>query len=178
MRFARAMSAAVAAALGCAPAFTPSALAAQAARPHPRSGAAGSAAAAGVERFNQALADATRHMDNGATLALWADDGISLLPGAEPIVGKPAITKFLEGVTARMSGAHMKSYEQHCFGLEVSGAWASEWCTEHQVVDLGGGKTFDGRGKMLFVLHREVDSVWRVKREMWNRAAEPKAGAS
>jgi uncharacterized protein (TIGR02246 family) len=127
-------------------------------------------ARAGIAAFNQALDDATRKMDNAASLALWEEDGISLLPQTKPMVGKKAIAAFLDGVMAQLASAKMTSFESECFDLEVAGDWASEWCTEHQIVALGDGKTFDGRGKMLFVLHRGRDGKWRIQREMWNQA--------
>ena len=37
-----------------------------------------------IEAFNRKLENATRLMDNTATLALWAEDGISLLPSTKP----------------------------------------------------------------------------------------------
>lgn len=127
---------------------------------------------AGIDAFNRALDDATRRMDNAGILALWADDGISLLPATQPIVGKKAIAKFLDQVMSSIPGARMQSFESECFDIAISGDWASEWCSEHQVVELGGGKPpFDGRGKMLFVLRRESDGRWRMTREMWNEAA-------
>ncbi len=126
---------------------------------------------AGIESFNQKLEDATRRMDNTATLALWSEDGISLLPDTPPIVGKAAIATFLERVTAPLKSAHMETFEMTCSGIETSGDLATEWCTEHQVVTLPGGKPpFDGRGKMLLVLKKGSDGQWRLLREMWNRA--------
>ena len=131
----------------------------------------------GIVQFNLALKGATTRMDNAATLALWADDGVSLLPSTKPIVGKPAIAKFFGDVMASLTGAHMERFDLRCFDIAVSGDWASEWCTEHQIVQLGGGKPpFDGWGKMLLVLHREADGVWRLKREMWNQASAADAG--
>jgi uncharacterized protein (TIGR02246 family) len=125
-------------------------------------------ARAGVEQFNAQLDDATRRMDNAATLALWAEDGVSLLPGSKPMVGKAAIRAFLEGVTAAIKGARMEHFEMHCEGIEVSGDLATEWCDEHQVVQLPGGKPpFDGRGRMLLVLRRDSDGRWLLLREMW-----------
>ena len=124
-----------------------------------------------LDAFNRAFEDATRHMDNTATLALWAEKGVSLLPSTSPIVGKAAIAKFLEKVTGSLRGARMERFEMRCFDIQVSGDWASEWCTEHQRVELGGGKPpFEGWGKMLLVLHRDADGTWRLKQEMWNQA--------
>ena len=129
---------------------------------------------AGIEAFNLALAAATRRMDNAAVLALWEDDGTSLLPSTPPIRGKKAIAAFLEKVVADLHGARMERFESDCFDIEVSGAWASEWCTEHQVVKFPGGKPpFEGFGKMALVLHRGTDGKWRLKQEMWNQALAP-----
>lgn len=133
-----------------------------------------SSAHPGIDAFNRSFAHATRAMDNAATLALWDDDGVSLLPSTKPIIGKPAIAKFLADVTAPLQGAHMTTFESECFDVRVSGDWASEWCTEHQVVALPGGKPpFNGYGKMLLVLHRGSDGAWRIHEEMWNQALRP-----
>jgi uncharacterized protein (TIGR02246 family) len=127
------------------------------------------AADAGIEEFNRALIQATTRMDNAAAMALWEDDGITLLPQTKPIIGKKAIAKFLEGVSSQLSGARMEIFEMKCFDIERNGDFATEWCEEHQHVMLPGGKPpFDGRGKMLLVLHRGADGQWRLRREMWN----------
>lgn len=124
-----------------------------------------------INTFNKAFADATRRMDNTATLALRAEDGISLLPSTEPIVGKAAVATFLENVTSQIKGATMESFDMECFDIIASGDFATEWCTEHQVVRLGEGKPpFDGRGRMLLVLRRSASGVWRIEREMWNQS--------
>ena len=133
---------------------------------------------AGIEAFNRSFANATRTMNNAATLALWGDDGVSLLPSAKPIVGKPAISRFMTTVTASLAGAHMTKFESECHDVHVAGDWASEWCTEHQVVALGGDKPpFNGYGKMRLVLHRGGDGKWRLRDEMWNQALPPDSTA-
>lgn len=126
-------------------------------------------ATAEIARFNRALDEATRKMSNAAALALWDDDGVSLLPNQPPLVGKKAIARFLDDVTAKMPGARMLTFELACFDIRVEGRVASEWCNEHQVVQLAEGKPpFDGRGKMLLVLHKGDDGRWRLQKEMWN----------
>lgn len=130
---------------------------------------AGSATAAeSVEQFNRSFADATRRMSNEATLALWEENGISLLPSTPPILGKKAIATFLTDVMKGLGGARMQSFDLDCHDVAIDGDTATEWCNEHQIVDLGNGKTFDGKGKMLLVLHRGRDGKWRLLREMWN----------
>jgi uncharacterized protein (TIGR02246 family) len=123
-----------------------------------------------IDAFNRAFTDATRRMSNESILALWEEDGISLLPSTPPIIGKKAIAQFLTDVMSQLPGAKMESFECDCHDVEIAGSWASEWCTEHQIVRLAGDKTFDGRGKMLLVLHRGADGRWRIRREMWNQA--------
>ena len=126
------------------------------------------AVAHGFDEFNHALADATRRLDNTATLALWEDDGISLLPSTAPIAGKPALKRFFDQATASLGAARMKLFEMQCFDGEIEGGTGSEWCDEHQVVVSEKGEViFEGRGRMLLVLHRSADGPWRLRREMW-----------
>ena len=127
-----------------------------------------------VGAFNARFENATRGMDDAALDALWEEDGISLLPQTAPIVGRRAIAAFVAKAMARFPGAHMTSFTLTCADPVESAQLASEWCFEHQIVDLGGGKSFDGQGRMLLVLRRGPDKRWRLLREMWV-AAEPSA---
>jgi ketosteroid isomerase-like protein len=124
-----------------------------------------------IETFNAKFLAAHQSMNTPAILAMWAEDGVSLLPETPPMMGKPAIAKFLGGVTEQLKGWRMEKMELDFQGIEVSGDWASEWAFEHQMLKPpdAGKPAFDGRGKMLLVLHREADGNWRIKREMWNQ---------
>jgi ketosteroid isomerase-like protein len=134
-------------------------------------GDAGASAHGGIDDFNRALIQATTHMDNAATLALWEDDGVDLLPQTKPMVGKKAIAKFLADVTKDLAGARVEKFDLKCFDIETTHDWATEWCQEHQHVLLPAGRPpFDGWGTLLLVLHRGVDGKWRLQREMWNEA--------
>jgi hypothetical protein len=93
-----------------------------------------------IEAFNRKFIDAHLKMDNAAVMGMWADDGVSLLPATSPMVGKQTIAKFLEDVVAKMPGYHMRKIEIDFQGIETSGNWASEWATEHQIVDPPPGK--------------------------------------
>lgn len=127
-----------------------------------------------ITAFNQAFAAATRTMNTQATLALWADDGAALLPDAAPILGKPAMDRFLVKVVKQLHGAHIEKFELVCHDVQTAGNWASEWCDEHQLVVFANGlPPFDGKGRMLLVLHREPDRTWRLSREMWQPAKSP-----
>jgi ketosteroid isomerase-like protein len=126
---------------------------------------------ADLEAFNRAFTAAVLRMDDVALLSLWEDDGVSLLPGKPPIVGKPDIRRLLEETRKLIPGAKVTVQEDNCFDAAVDGDWATEWCTTHQVVDLGAGKKpWEGRGRMLLVLHRGKDRAWRIRREMWQSA--------
>lgn len=135
--------------------------------------AAGSSRAE-IDAFNKKYIAAHLRMDNAAVMSMWAEDGISLLPTTDPIIGKAAIGKFMDGVVERMPGYHMRKMEVDFQGIEVSGDWASEWAEEHQVVQPPPGRRMiDSYGKLLLVLHREADGNWRITREMWNQGLKP-----
>lgn len=131
----------------------------------------------GIDAFNRAVVDATKRMDNAASVALWEDDGVSLLPSTAPLVGKPAIAAFLDKVTSRFPGAKMESFTLDCVPVAIEGDFASERCVEHQVVTFPQGKPFDGRGHILYVLHRS-GGRWRIRAEMWNAAEPPSTTTS
>jgi uncharacterized protein (TIGR02246 family) len=127
-----------------------------------------------IDVFNKKYIAAHLRMDNTAVLSMWAEDGISLLPATDPMIGKEAIGKFMDEVTGKMPGYHMQKMDVDFQGIEVSGDWASEWAEEHQVVQPPPGRrVIDSYGKLLLVLHREADGNWRITREMWNQGLKP-----
>src|SRR5690349_5178752 len=93
-----------------------------------------------IEQLNHELDDAILHMDNARVLALWADDGVSLLPGLAPVEGKKNITAFMEKVVSEMPGFHVSEQRTDFRDLEISGDWASEWGLTHQVAVPPDGK--------------------------------------
>ena len=132
--------------------------------------AKGDRARAEIEAFNKKFVDAHLKMDNAAIMNMWAEDGVSLLPATAPMIGRPAIGKFMNDVMAQLKDFHMENISVDFQGIEVNGDWASEWAYEHQTVQAPPGKpVIDSYGKMLLVLHKESDGNWRITREMWNQ---------
>jgi hypothetical protein len=61
-----------------------------------------------------------------------------------------------------------------CFDFEVAGAWTSEWCLEHEIVDFPRrNPLFERFVNMPLVLHRDDNGDWQPAREMWNRRMGP-----
>jgi uncharacterized protein (TIGR02246 family) len=124
-----------------------------------------------VEVFNKRYVELHLQMDTAGILGTWAEDGVSLMPGEAPLIGKKAIVTWVENILSQMPGYKVVKVEIDFHDLQISGDWASEWATEHQVVQPPDGKPLvDSRGKMALVLHREANGEWKVKQEMWNQA--------
>jgi uncharacterized protein (TIGR02246 family) len=124
-----------------------------------------------IEAWNQKYIAAHLRIDNAAILAMWQEDGVSLLQGMDPIQGKEAIGKFFDQAVAQIAGYHMKTMEIDFREIQVLGDWAYEWGIEHQVLEAPPGKeAFDGRGNILLILHKNSNGEWEIKQEMWSAA--------
>jgi ketosteroid isomerase-like protein len=111
-----------------------------------------------IEAFNAKFRDVTLSMDNAGLMALWDDDGTTLLPGMGPITSKKTISKWLDDVVSKMPGYKVTKQENDFHDIQISGDWASEWGTTHQVVQPPDGKpVIDIHGKILLVLHKGKD---------------------
>ena len=124
-----------------------------------------------LEKFNNHFRELHLKMDTAGIFALWADDGVDLMPGEAPMIGKKVIQAWVEDILAKMPGYKVTKQEMEFHNIQVSGDWASEWALEHQVVQPPNGKEpIETWGKMALVLHREANGEWRIKQEMWNSA--------
>jgi uncharacterized protein (TIGR02246 family) len=127
-----------------------------------------------IDAFNKRYLELHLKMDTAGILALWAEDGVDLMPGATAMVGKKRIAAWVEDILAKMPGYKVTKQEMEFHDIHVCGDWASEWATEHQVVQPPEGKPpIETYGKMALVLHREANGEWKVQQEMWNAAPKP-----
>jgi len=123
--------------------------------------------------FNEKLINAHLRMDNPAIIAMWADDGVSLLPSMPPMVGRAAIGKFIMDITAQMPGYKIVREKIDFHDIQVSGDWASEWGLETQGLQPPNQPVMEGYGKILFVLHKNAAGEWKIQQEMWNANPKP-----
>jgi uncharacterized protein (TIGR02246 family) len=134
-------------------------------------GAGGGSSVDEIDEFNKRYVQLHLKMDTAGIYATWTDDGVSLMPGEAPLIGKKAIVAWVENILSQMKGYKVVKEEIDFHDIQISGDWASEWANEHQVVQPPDGKpVIDSRGKMALVLHRETSGEWKVKQEMWNQA--------
>jgi len=127
-----------------------------------------------IDAFNKKFVELHLRMDTPGIMALWAEDGVDLMQGETPLVGRKTITAWIEGVLANMPGYKVTKEEMEFHDVQVCGDWATEWATEHQVAQAPEGKpNFEGYGKMALVLHREAGGGWKIKQEMWNSSPKP-----
>jgi uncharacterized protein (TIGR02246 family) len=128
---------------------------------------------ADLAAFNTTFRDVILKMDSAGTVALWAEDGVSLLPETAPIVGKQAIARFMEAVTKDLAGYHVTKEDIDWKDTRVSGDWASEWGIVHQEVMPPGEKpAIEVYGRIALVLHKEAGG-WKIEQEMWNSGPKP-----
>jgi uncharacterized protein (TIGR02246 family) len=127
-----------------------------------------------IEAFNRRFVELHLKMDTAGLLALWAEDGVDLMPGDAAMIGKKKIVAWVEDIVAKMPGYKVMKQEMEFHDIHICGDWASEWATEHQVVQPPEGKPpVESSGKMALVLHREANGKWKVQQEMWNATPKP-----
>ena len=127
-----------------------------------------------IEAFNRRYVELHEKMDTSGILALWAEDGVDLMPGDAPMIGRKKISAWVEDIVAKMPGYKVRKQEMEFRDIRVCGDWASEWASEHQTVQPPDGKPLiESYGKMALVLHRESNGEWRIQQEMWNAAPKP-----
>lgn len=126
-----------------------------------------------IDQFNKKFTELHLKMDTPGIMAMWAEDGVDLMQGEAPIVGRKTITAWVENILSKSPGYKVTKEEMEFHDIQVCGDWATEWATEHQEAKAPEGKPdFDGHGKIALVLHREGGD-WKIKQEMWNASPNP-----
>src|SRR5574340_442641 len=67
-----------------------------------RAGDSSSAGQKEIEAFNKKFLELHLKMDTPGIMAMWAEDGVDLMQGEAPIVGRKKITAWIEDILAKM----------------------------------------------------------------------------
>lgn len=115
-------------------------------------------------------------MDHDAAAALWAQDGVDLLPGMDPMQGQPVIAKWLHGLDEQMKGAKVLQCDIDWQQIEVVGEVAYEWGINTQTVSAPGhAEPFKNKGKITLILRKQADGSWKLALESWNNSPQPQS---
>jgi uncharacterized protein (TIGR02246 family) len=128
-----------------------------------------------IDEFNRRFVDACRSMDHKASVDMWADDGVDLLPGMEPMIGKDAISAWLAGLEAQMKGAKVTQCDVDWQQIQVAGTVAYEWGINTQTVSVPDHpEPFKNKGKITLILRKQLDGSWKQALESWNSSPQAK----
>jgi uncharacterized protein (TIGR02246 family) len=126
-----------------------------------------------VDDFNRRFIENCRTMNNKAAVDLWAEDGVDLLPGMDPMVGKAAISKWLAGLEEQSKGAKVTQCDVDWQNVQVSGDTAYEWGINTQTVSLPDKpQPFKNKGKITLILRRQPQGEWKLALESWNSSPQ------
>lgn len=96
--------------------------------------------------------------------SLWTDDGVLLMPGAPPLVGKKAICGMLQQQKASAKGAFTTGYTEEWQEVRMVGNYAWQWGEMSQTQADTAGKQQTTRVNAIRILRREKDGSWKVAR--------------
>ena len=127
----------------------------------------------GIDDFNRAFIDACRSMNNDAAAQLWSDDGVDLLPGMEPMVGKTEISRWLTGLTEKMKGVKVLQCDIDWRETRIAGDVAYEWGINTQTVSVPDRpEPVKNKGKITLILRKQNDGSWKLALESWNASPQ------
>lgn len=127
-----------------------------------------------INELNSKLVDGCRNFDPDQTAALWDEDGVDLLPGMDPLVGKRTIQKWLKGVADQIKGAKILQCDVDWQRMQVAGDVAYEWGINTQTVQLPDrSEPMKNKGKITLILRRQADGGWKIALESWNSSPRP-----
>ena len=128
-----------------------------------------------LDDFNRRFVDGCRKVNPAVTMDLWAEDGVDLLPGMEPMVGRSAISQWLSGLSEQMKGVKILQCDVDWKQIEIRDDVAYEWGINTQTVSLPDHpEPLKNEGKIALILRRQPDGQWKLALESWNNNPRPK----
>ncbi len=134
------------------------------------SGQASSAEVKGIDALTNKDVAASMKDDMDTLCSLWTDDGVLLLPGASPLVGKKAICDMLQQQRESAKGAMTTDYTEEWQEVRIFGNYAWQWGEMSQTRREASGKLDTMRVNAIRILRRDADG-WKVARAAVTPAA-------
>jgi uncharacterized protein (TIGR02246 family) len=126
-----------------------------------------------IDEFNRRFIEGCRKFDPEGTAKLWANDGVDLLPGMDPMVGKATIEKWLRGLAEQAKGTRILHCDVEWRESHVSGDVAYEWGINTQTVSLPDrSEPMKNKGKITLILRKQTDGAWKLALESWNSSRQ------
>src|SRR5712692_8376352 len=72
-----------------------------------------------IEAFNKRYVELHLKMDTAGILALWAEDGVDLMPGDAAMIGRKKISAWVEEIVAKMPGFKVMKQEMEFHDIRV-----------------------------------------------------------
>ena len=117
-----------------------------------------------IDRLSQKDIAACVTNDVDTLCSLWTDDGVLLMPGAPPLVGKKAICSMLQEQKAHANGSETSGYTEDWNEVRIVGDYAWQWGKMSQTETNASGKQETMRVGAIRILHRQPDGSWKVAR--------------
>jgi uncharacterized protein (TIGR02246 family) len=122
-------------------------------------------ALARIEELHRKDIAASKTRDFETLLSLWTEDGVLLLPGGKPIVGKEALKAYMDEQAEISRTYKIKKYEHKWEEIKIIGDWAFEWgFFEGEAEMIKGGEIIREQGKLLRILRKQEDGSWKAAR--------------
>jgi len=135
----------------------------------PQSHQAAAAQDGGLVEFNRRFIEGCRKRDFAGAASLWTDDGVDLLPGMEPMVGRAAITQWLTGLAEQSKDVKILQCDVDWQGTTISGDVAYEWGINTQTISTPDHpEPVKNKGKITLILRKQLDGSWKLALESWN----------
>ena len=111
--------------------------------------------------------------DAATTVALWADDGVLMLPDQPAIEGKQAIKSFVEAAFKERTYKIVPTLLE----TQVAGDWAYVRVNFTGTITPKSGKPMEISYKFLWICRRQRDGSWKIYRLMANSNNPPPSAA-
>ncbi len=74
-----------------------------------------------IDAFNKRYVELHLKMDTAGIYGTWAEDGVSLMPGEAPLIGKKSIVAWVENILSQMKGYKVVKEEIDFHDIQISG---------------------------------------------------------